>query len=130
MAHFAELDENNVVVRVLVVDNVDITNRTGVEQESVGQAFLDGLLPGSGTWIQTSYNHNFRARFAGIGYTYDPDRDVFLTPQPFPSWTLDDDTEWLAPVPYPVESPLENPTGSNPPYLWDEATTSWVEVTT
>ena len=115
MAHFAELDESNVVQRVLVVDNADIMDGD-TESESVGQAFLEALLPGSGPWLQTSYHRNFRTHFAGIGMTYDATRDAFIHDSPFPSWVLNADTLiWEPPTP-PI-----------PGYLWDEATTSWVQ---
>ena len=84
MAHFAELDSNNVVLRVLVVSNDDITDDNGQEQESLGVAFLQGLLGTDTRWVQTSYNGNFRGRYAGIGFTYDPVTDVFVEPEPEP----------------------------------------------
>ena len=84
MAHFAELDSSNVVLRVLVVSNDDITDDNGQEQESLGVAFLQGLLGADTRWVQTSYNGNFRGRYAGIGFTYDPDTDEFVEPEPEP----------------------------------------------
>jgi hypothetical protein len=115
MAHFAELDENNTVLGVLVVHN-DVITLDGVEDEQRGIDFLNDLIPDSGTWVQTSYNGNLRSRFAGIGYTYDEARDAFISVQPFPSWVLDDaTTEWVSPVPM-IDG-----------YLWDEDTTSWVQ---
>ena len=107
MAHFAEIDENNIVTRVLVVAN---------ENEDRGQQFLAEELGLGGTWIQTSYNSNFRKNYAGIGYHYDPTSDWFYAPQPFPSWTLDEDAKWQPPVPYPTDGVM---------YVWDEATTDW-----
>tara|TARA_Y100001949_G_scaffold148340_1_gene132632 strand:+ start:157 stop:528 length:372 start_codon:yes stop_codon:yes gene_type:complete len=122
MAHFAELDETNTVLRILVVHN-DVTTIDGVEDEQRGIDFLNGMFPESGTWVQTSFNHNFRNRYAGTGYTYDPASDVFITPQSFPSWTLNEDTtDWEPPTPYPGVP------GEEPHYVWDEDTTSWVEV--
>ena len=117
MAHFAELDETNTVIRVIVVDNADCFNAEGQECEVTGIAFCTALL--GGRWVQTSYNGNMRARYAGIGYTYDATRDAFLTPKPFPSWTLDEaTTNWTAPVPRPE-------TGN---WYWDEETLNWAEV--
>ena len=119
MAHFAELDENNVVLRVNVVHN-DITTIDGVEDEQRGIDFLDGLYPDSGTWIQTSYNSNFRHNYAGVGHTWDEANDAFYASQPYGSWLLDDDYLWQPPTPYPDD-------GND--YQWDEGTTSWVEIT-
>jgi hypothetical protein len=117
MAHFAELDATNTVLRVIVVNNSDCLNAKGQEDEAVGVAFCQNLL--GGRWVQTSYNGSSRGRFAGIGYTYDAVRDVFLTPQPYPSWTLDEaTTEWTAPVPRPTEGL----------WVWDEETLTWVEA--
>jgi hypothetical protein len=89
MAHFAELDDNNLVLRVLVVPN---------EQEHRGQEFLADDLGLGGRWIQTSYNGNIRGRFAGPGYTYDPTVDVFIASQPAPWYVLNDDYEWIVPI--------------------------------
>lgn len=118
MAHFAEIDSNNVVLRVVVVDNKDTADAQGVEKEHIGAAYLERLL--GGTWVQTSYNGNFRKRYAGVGYTYDAALNAFISPKPFPSWVLNTTTiEWEAPVPMPDDGK---------PYRWDEATQSWVEL--
>ncbi len=123
MAHFAELGENNVVLQVIVVDNKDIKDTFGVEQEEIGIAFCRNLL--GGTWKQTSYNASFRKNYAGVGYTYDSGRDAFIPPTPFPSWVLNEDTcQWEAPIPMPDTS--EQLPGRY--YKWEEATTSWVEI--
>lgn len=115
MAHFAELDENNVVLRVIVVDTKDNSTADGVEKESIGQAFCERLF--GGKWLQTSYNHNMRVRYAGIGYTYNETLDAFIPPKPYPSWTLDNATaDWIAPVPYPTDGET---------YTWNESTQSW-----
>lgn len=117
MAHFAELDANNVVLRVIVVDTKDNSTADGVEKESIGQAFCERLF--GGRWVQTSYNGNIRKRYAGAGYTYNESLDAFIAPQPFPSWTLDNATaDWVAPVPYPTDGKS---------YYWDEADQSWTE---
>jgi hypothetical protein len=119
MAHFAELDANNVVLRVIVVGNPDTADANGVEKEYIGAAFCERLL--GGTWKQTSYNGNIRKNYAGIGYTYDQANDVFYAPQPYASWTLDQATWlWSAPVPYPADDQR---------YVWDEATVGWKLVT-
>jgi len=118
MAHFAQLDENNVVTQVIVVGNSDCADANGVEKESIGVAFCERLI--GGTWKQTSYNGNIRKNYAGIGYTYNADIDAFVPPKPFASWTLNNETaQWEAPTPMPEDGKM---------YSWDEATTSWVEV--
>lgn len=95
MAHFAELDENNVVKRVIVVANQEITDANGVEIESIGIAFCQQLF--GGVWLQTSYNNNFRKQFAGIGYTYNPELNAFISPQPAPECSLDSEGNWICP---------------------------------
>lgn len=119
MAHFAELDENNIVKRVIVVNNKDTQDANGNESEAVGVAFCQQLL--GGDWKQTSYNANFRKNYAGIGYTYRADIDAFVSPQPYPSWTLNNDTaKWEAPIPMPTDGKK---------YFWDETAQAWVELT-
>lgn len=105
MAHFAEIDNNNIVQRVLVVDN---------EQEHRGEEFLSNDLGLGGRWIQTSYNGNFRKQYAGVGYYYDETKDIFVQPQPYPSWTLDENNDWQPPVVRPDEVSY-----------WDEESLSW-----
>lgn len=138
MAHFAEIDANNKVIRVLVVPD---------EQEHRGQDYLsndlckyevvDGKIvsfPMGGTWIQTSYNTRagkhikggtpLRKNYASIGFTYDPVRDAFIPPKKYQSWILDEETcLWNPPVPYPTTPPE---TGKK--YTWDESTISWIQV--
>lgn len=115
MAHFAELGPDNVVLRVIVVDNKDTSDVNGVEKEYIGAAFCERLL--GGTWKQTSYNANMRKNYAGEGYTYDAQRDAFIPPKPYPSWVLVEETcLWEAPVAMPTDGGM---------YSWDEATTSW-----
>lgn len=90
MAHFAQLDENNVVTQVIVVHNNELLV-DGVEQEDKGVAFCESLF--GGRWIQTSYNNRIRKRYAGIGYTYDSQRDAFIPPKPAgEGWVLDEAT--------------------------------------
>jgi hypothetical protein len=116
MAHFAEIDANNVVLRVIVVGNKDTADAQGVEKEYIGAAFCERLF--GGTWKQTSYNGNKRKNYAGIGYTYDATRDAFIPPKPFNSWVLNESTcQWGAPVPMPQDGKI---------YSWDETTTSWL----
>ena len=114
MAHFAQIDENNMVVSVIVVDNKDTADANGVEKEYIGAAFCERLF--GGTWKQTSYNGNKRKNYAGQGYTFDEQRDAFIPPKPFASWILVEETcQWKAPVDMPTDGV----------YSWDEATTSW-----
>lgn len=121
MAHFAKLDENNVVLEVNVVNNEDIQDLSFPESESVGVAFLNNWAGQELVWKQTSYNGTFRKNYAGVGFTYDTARDAFIPPQPYSSWLLNEtNCQWDAPVQYPTDGKL---------YIWDEPTTSWVEVT-
>ena len=121
MAHFAELDANNVVTRVIVVGNPDCVDETGSESEAVGIAFCQQLFGASTVWVQTSYNGSIRKNYAGIGFTYDAGRDAFIPPQPYPSWVLNEATcQWEAPVPYPEDGLL---------YRWDEETGGWINST-
>jgi hypothetical protein len=118
MAHFAEIDSNNVVLRVIVVGNKDTADASGVEKEHIGAAFCERLF--GGNWKQTSYNGNKRKNYAGIGYTYDTQRDAFIPPRPFASWVLDEQTcQWQAPTPMPTDGKR---------YSWDEATLSWKQA--
>jgi len=120
MAHFAQLDENNIVTQVIVVGNDDIKDSMGNENEGVGIAFCKSLLGSNTIWKQTSYNANFRKNYAGIGYIYDPTLDAFYPPKPFNSWILNETScRWEAPVAYPNDENL---------YNWDEETTSWVPI--
>lgn len=115
MAHFAQIDENNIVTQVIVVADSDCGDGQYPESDAIGAAFCNSLL--GGTWKQTSYNNNFRKRYAGIGYTFDAENDMFIAPQPFSSWTLDNEGDWQPPVAMPED-------GSN--YYWDEEAQTWV----
>jgi hypothetical protein len=119
MAHFAKLDENNVVLEVHCVHNNELLDENGIEQEQKGIDFLINWSNGYLAWKQTSYNGSFRKNYAGIGYTYDPQHDAFIPPKPFPSWLLNADAQWEAPIGMPVDGKM---------YQWDEATTNWVEI--
>ena len=126
MAHFAQIDGNNVVTQVIVVANKDTSDANGVEKEYIGAAFCEKLF--GGTWKQTSYNGNIRKNYAGIGYTYNADIDAFVPPKPFASWVLNNDTaQWEAPTPMPEDAGTGEPPKM---YSWDEATTSWVVMET
>jgi hypothetical protein len=126
MAHYAELDSNNVVKQVIVVSNADTSTAQGEEKESIGIAFCERLL--GGTWVKTSYNGNIRKNYAGIGYTYDKDRDAFIPPKPYASWVLNETTcLWNSPVAYPTD--VGTPEAPKF-YQWDEPTQTWELVTT
>jgi hypothetical protein len=116
MAHFAQLDEHNVVTQVIVVNNNDCLDAHGQEREEIGIAFCQRLF--GGNWKQTSYNHNIRKRYAGIGYSYNSQLDAFVPPKPFASWTLDNATAaWVAPTAMPDDGKY---------YHWVEESLSWV----
>ena len=106
MAHFAEIDENNLVLRVVVTNNNEVNEGYDWLIENLG-----------GVWVQTSYNNNFRKQFAGVGFTYNPQADVFVAPQPYASWTLDSNNDWQAPT--------TKPEG---PHSWDEGSLSWQPI--
>ena len=119
MAHFA-LIKDTIVQQVVVVNNSELINSEGNEQEALGVAFCHSLFGTDGTWIQTSYNGNIRKNYAGIGFTYDLARDAFIPPQTYASWVFNETTcQWDAPTPYPDDGNV---------YDWDESTTSWVKV--
>ena len=121
MAHFAELDANNIVQRVIVISNDDIVDGDGVEQESLGIAVCQAVA-GGGTWVQTSYNNNFRKQYAGVGDEFLPDANLFYNPvSPYPSWSLDENYDWQPPTPKP-----EDVEGSE--WVWNEETLSWDSV--
>lgn len=121
MAHFAELDENNIVLRVTVVANEILLDENNVEQENLGLKHLEHL---GGRWVQTSYNNNFRKNYAGVGYQYDESRDAFIRPKPYNSWILNEETcDWHPPITEP-EFDLENPKY----YTWNEEILNWEEI--
>ena len=124
MAHFAELDSNNVVTRVVVVGN-DVTTAAGPlganDMHVDGETWCVNFFKG-GTWKQTSYNHNFRKQYCGKGYTFDAAKDKFISPQPYASWALDGNDDWQAPVTYPTDIGTEE----DPKHIsWDEAGQKW-----
>ena len=117
MAHFAQLDDNNIVTQVIVVDNSELEDGNGVEQEAIGITFCTNLFGAHTRWKQTSYNGTIRKNYAGMGYTYDADRDAFIPPQPYASWVLNEETcIWEAPVPYPTDDNF---------YAWNETNQQW-----
>lgn len=118
MAHFAQLDDSNVVTQVIVVHNNELMV-DGVESEEKGIEFCQSLFGANTYWKQTSYNNSFRKNYAGVGYTYDFQRDAFIAPRPYPSWILNEQTcQWQSPIPYPNDGKL---------YYWDESQQKWIE---
>jgi hypothetical protein len=123
MAHFAKLDENNIVINVEVVTNSVIIDENDNEVEQLGVDFLNELYGTTDVYKQTSYNGTIRKNYAGIGDTYDTVRDAFISPQPYPSWVLDEDTcQWGAPVDLPVDAKRN---GGTAMYQWNEDTQAW-----
>ena len=139
MAHFAKIGDDNIVKQVIVIGNDDIVDENGEEQEELGIAFINNLYKTDENWIQTSYNTRggvhysvnesgvyeqddgvaLRKNYAGLGYTYDEERDAFIPPKPFDSWSLDEDTcIWEAPTPSPEDGES---------YFWDEDTLNWIK---
>jgi len=124
MAHFAELDDNNIVKQVIVVSDEDCADKNGVDSEEIGIGFLKKKYGYDTIWKKTSYNRKIRSRYAGPGFSYDPNLDVFLRPKPYPSWVLNETTtEWESPIgerPKPTAEEI----GDNLPisvfYEWDE----------
>lgn len=120
MAHFAKINEENIVQQVIVVNNLDCGDLEFPESESIGQSFINSIGL-TGTWKQTSYNSNFRKNYAGIDYTYDESRDAFIPNKPYDSWVLNEDTcLWNSPIEYPNDGKL---------YIWDEEILNWNEET-
>ena len=146
MAHFAELNSSNEVLRVVVISNDDV-DANGGDQSSQAETFVASIVPhstGGVAWKQTSYNNNFRKQYAGIGVTYDASKDKFILPQPYSSWSLDSNDDWKAPVTYPskdkvgsewIEANWEennrrwigvSDSGEN--YIWDASSLAWNEA--
>jgi hypothetical protein len=122
MAHFARINENNIVEEVIVISNLDLGEPefTYPATDPIGQVYISNTLKLPGSWRQTSYNGIFRKHYAGIGYKYDLDLDAFIPPQPYESWVLDLETcVWEPPVKYPDDGKM---------YTWDESKKKWQEV--
>jgi len=125
MAHFAQLDENNIVTNVIVVSNDDCLDSDG-SQSKKGIPFCQNLLGADTNWVRTSYNANIRFRYAGIGMKYDPTNDVFYYPQPYGSWSLNTSTwVWEAPVALPSDRGYNDDGTKFVEYTWNEDTVSW-----
>ena len=122
MAHFAELNSSNEVLRVIVVSNDDV-NANGGDQHADAETFVTTIVPhstGGVAWKQCSYNNNFRKQYAGKGYTYDSSKNIFIADKPYPSWDLDSNDDWQAPVNKPDDGKI---------YYWNETDRQWEEVT-
>jgi len=127
MAHFAELDQNNKVLQVVVISNEDVDANGGdksAEAETFVATFVP-FVPFGGAWKQTSYSGSFRKQYAGIGFSYDATKDKFISPQPYSSWSLDASDDWKAPVTYPTVTEIS----SNPISItWDEDNQKWTGI--
>lgn len=117
MAYFAHIDDEGTVLQVISISNSIAVDPAPLVSEPLGQAFIASLGI-EGEWKQTSYNGNFRKRYAGIGYKYLKDDDVFIAPQPYPSWTMDENYDWQPPIPEPKEGL----------YSWDEESGQWIQI--
>jgi hypothetical protein len=113
MAHFAKLDENNIVLEVIVINNLELDP---LNEEASGLSWLENWSGGYTNWKQTSYNGSIRKNYAGIGFEYRSDLDAFVSPQPYPSWALDENAQWQAPTPYPSGDGI---------YQWVEDDLNW-----
>jgi hypothetical protein len=147
MAHFAEIDLNNKVLRVVTACNQDIANNGGEQSEQAAEHFktLTPLSENGVKWIQTSYNNNFRKKFAGKGDTYDLIKNMFITSQPFISWTLNSEGDWIAPITRPtitvdqnniellifwneIEQKWYAKDVNNTTFIWNSSTLNWLSV--
>jgi hypothetical protein len=128
MAHFAKLGTGNIIEQVISINNAVVTDSNGIEQEKLGLDFINKLYNTRDVWKQTSYNRNFRKNFAGIGYSYDQQRDAFIAPKPFNSWILNEDTcKWESPIPSP--SSYTNEQDKLVQFRWNENILNWEEFT-
>ena len=128
MAHFAELNSSNEVLRVIVVSNDDV-DANGGDLHVDAETFVESIVPYSTdgvAWKQTSYNNNFRKQYAGIGVTYDASKDKFILPQPFPSWSLDSNDDWQSPVTFPSVTEIDSVMIF---ISWDEDNQKWLGKT-
>lgn len=116
MAHFAKLDSNNIVTNVIVINNEVLLDSENNESEQLGIDFCKSLYGQDSNWVQTSYNGNFRKKYAGVGDFYDSQKDKFIPVKIFPSWTLDSNDDWQPPTPYPTDGET---------YIWNEDNQTW-----
>lgn len=126
MAHFAQLDENNNIIHVMIVANEDTQDVNGVESEEIGVAFCKKMMGANTIWKQTSYNNRIRVRYAGVGYTYNEELDAFIPPKPFASWVLNETSaNWESPI-GPAPTLTQEEIDSRLFYSWDEENGQWV----
>jgi hypothetical protein len=128
MAHFAELNSSNEVLRVVVISNEDV-DANGGDESTQAETFVATIVPygtGGVAWKQTSYNNNFRKEYAGIGYSYDSSKDMFISQQPYSSWSLDSNDDWKAPVTYPTVTEISS---VGVVISWDEDNQKWLGQT-
>ena len=121
MAHFAELNSSNEVLRVIVVSNTDV-DANGGDLHADAETFVTTIVPystGGVAWKQCSYNNNFRKQYAGKGYTYNSSKDIFIANKPYPSWTLDSNDDWQPPTSKPDDGKL---------YYWNETDRKWEDT--
>lgn len=125
MAHFAQINENNIVTQVIVVSDGDTSDANGNEVEEIGIAFCKQLIGADTNWKQTSYSGRIRVRYAGIGYTYNEELDAFIPPKPFASWVLNEETaDWESPV-GPAPALIEEEIEAGSSYRWNEESGAW-----
>ena len=151
MAYFAELNSSSVVLQVVVISNEDVAAHGG-DESTTAEDFVETLVPfssGGTSWKQTSYSGSFRKQYAGIGFTYDTAKDMFIVSQPYPSWTLDSSGDWVAPVTFPndteigdlsvfitweednlrwIGSTFTGPDTGETKYRWDASAKNWVSL--
>lgn len=122
MAHFAQLNENNVVTQIIVVNNNKLIDENGNESEELGIKFCQSLFGVNTRWVQTSYNGNFRKNYAGKGFSYNQKLDAFIPPSPYPSWVLNESTlKWESPIPRPNDE-------IDIVYQWNEKELKWDQI--
>tara|TARA_A100001037_G_C14901551_1_gene523078 strand:- start:367 stop:765 length:399 start_codon:yes stop_codon:yes gene_type:complete len=119
MAHFAELNDSNEVINLIVINNFDILDEDGKESEAIGIALAKEITNSSNDWVQTSYNNNFRKQLGEPGFTYDETKDIFIAPKPYASWTLDDNSDWQPPIAKPDYD------GDGSEWWWQEDENKW-----
>jgi hypothetical protein len=120
MAHFCQLDENNIVLNVVVINDSDCLDSNGIESETVGITFCKSLYGEDTNWVQTSWTKRIRKHYGQLGYTYDQERDAFIPPKYYDSWIFNEETfDWDPPIPYPTDGPK---------CYWSESRLKWIPL--